>query len=132
MADGRGPILIVDDSRAVRLTIQFVLTRAGFGTLLAADGEAGLAAARRERPPVVLLDVDMPRLDGFEVCRRIREDAALAGTYVVMLTSNGQQADELRAREAGADRYVTKPFNDDAVVELLAELLERPRAQETP
>ena len=128
MADARGPILIVDDSRSVRLTIQFVLTRAGFTTLVAADGEAGLAAARRERPPVVLLDVEMPRLDGFEVCRRIRADPALAGTYVVMLTGNGQQADELRALEAGADRYVTKPFNDDAVVGLLAELLERPRA----
>jgi CheY-like chemotaxis protein len=128
MADARGPILVVDDSRSVRLTIQFVLRRAGFTTLVAADGEAGLATARRERPPVVLLDVEMPRLDGFEVCRRIREDPALAGTYVVMLTANGQQADELRALQAGADRYVTKPFNDDAVVELLTELLARPRA----
>jgi two-component system alkaline phosphatase synthesis response regulator PhoP len=128
MVDARGPILIVDDSRPVRLTIQFVLTRAGFTTLVAADGEEGLATARRERPPVVLLDVEMPRLDGFEVCRRIREDPALAGTHVVMLTANGQKADELRALEAGADRYVTKPFNDDAVVELLTELLERPRA----
>ena len=128
MAEARGPILIVDDSRSVRLTIQYVLTRAGFTTLVAADGEEGLAAARREHPPVVLLDVEMPRLDGFGVCRRIREDPALAATYVVMLTANGQQADELRALEAGADRYVTKPFNDDAVVELLTELLERPRA----
>jgi two-component system, OmpR family, alkaline phosphatase synthesis response regulator PhoP len=128
MADARGPILVVDDSRSVRLTIQFVLRRAGFTTLVAADGEAGLATARRERPPVVLLDVEMPRLDGFEVCRRIREDPALGGTYVVMLTANGQQADELRALQAGADRYVTKPFNDDAVVELLTELLALPRA----
>ncbi len=112
----------------MRLTIQFVLRRAGFATLVAAGGEEGLAAARRARPPVVLLDVGMPRLDGFEVCRRIRADPALAGTYVVMLTANGHPADELRALEAGADRYVTKPFNDDAVVELLTTLLEQPRA----
>ena len=128
MADPRGPVLIVDDSRSVRLTIEFVLSRAGFATLTAADGEDGLAAARRERPPVVLLDVEMPKLDGFEVCRRIRADPTLAATYVVMLTANGQQEDEARALAAGADRYVTKPFDDDAVVELLTELLGRPRA----
>jgi CheY-like chemotaxis protein len=77
---------------------------------------------------VVLLDVEMPKLDGFEVCRRIRADPTLAATYVVMLTANGRQEDEARALAAGADRYVTKPFDDDAVVELLTELLGRPRA----
>ena len=128
MASPRGPILIADDSRPVRRTIEFVLTRAGFVTLTAGDGEEALAVARRECPPVVLLDVEMPRLDGFEVCRRIREDPALVRTWVVMLTANGRPADELRALEAGADRYVTKPFNDDEVVGLLEELLARPRA----
>jgi DNA-binding response OmpR family regulator len=127
MTDARGPILVVDDSRPVRLTIQFVLTRAGFKTLVAADGEEALVLVRRDRPPVVLLDLDMPRLDGFEVCRRIRQDPDLAGTYVVMLTAHGRQADEARAREAGADHYVTKPFNDDEVVAVVSGLLARPR-----
>lgn len=127
MTDPRGKVLVVEDSPSIRKTVQFVLARAGFDTLTAADGEQGLACIHSQRPRVVLLDVLMPRLDGFEVCRRVREDPTLQGTCIVMLTGKGQRADEERAIQMGADRYVTKPFDGEAMVDYINGVLDTPR-----
>jgi DNA-binding response OmpR family regulator len=116
-------VLVVEDSPSIRRTVEYVLTEAGFATTVAPDGATALERMRREHPRVVLLDIDLPGIDGFEVCRRVREDATLRSTFIVMLTSKGQPSDAERAMRAGADRYVTKPFDEDTVLPLLREVL---------
>ncbi len=118
-----GPIVIVDDEANLRATISFMLEMEGFTVAVADDGESGLEMVRRLRPPVVLLDAMMPVLDGFEVCRRIKGDTDLAGTAVVMVTALGQRSDRDRAAAAGADHFVTKPFDEDDLLELLRGLV---------
>jgi CheY-like chemotaxis protein len=126
MAEARPRVLVVEDSPSVRTTVAYILTGAGFDVLTAADGVEGLERIRRDRPRAVLLDVSMPRMDGFEVCRHVRAEAALRDTFIVMLTAKGQKADENRALEAGADRYLTKPVDEEAILRLLTEVLGAP------
>lgn len=115
-------VVLVDDEPAIRETIAFILEMEGFQVATAADGEAGLELVRRLAPPVVLLDGMMPRRDGFDVCREIRSDPALAGVTVIMLTALGQQTDRERALSAGAHHFLTKPFDEDELVVLLRRL----------
>jgi two-component system chemotaxis response regulator CheY len=103
-------ILIVDDDPFIRKLVATTLEDvAGFDLLQAADGEEALAMAAEHRPEIVLLDIEMPRLDGLETCRRLRADAAAAGATVVMLTAAADQ--ERASEEAGADLFLTKPFS---------------------
>ena len=88
----------------------------------AADGSQGLAAVRRIKPKVLLLDVMMPRMDGYEVCREIRSDPELRGIFIVVLTARGQKADELEALGVGADLYMSKPFDDEVVLEVIRDV----------
>lgn len=115
-------VVLIDDEPAIRETVSFVLDMEGFEVATAEDGERGLELVRRLRPPVVLLDVMLPRLDGFSVCRAIRGDPALSGVRVVMLTAMGQRSDRLRAREVGADHFVIKPFDEEELVGILRSL----------
>ena len=118
-----GPlVLIVDDEPSIRDTVGFILEMEGFAVATAGDGEEGLAAIRRLRPPVVLLDAMMPRRDGYDVCRTVKDDPELAATRVVMLTAMGQQRDRARALAAGADHFVTKPFDEGELLSLLRAL----------
>ncbi len=117
------PIVIVDDEASLRATISFMLEMEGFTVAVAEDGESGLDMVRRLRPPVVLLDAMMPRLDGFEVCRRIKSEGGTDGTVVVMLTALGQRSDRERAVAAGADHFITKPFDEDELLALLRGIL---------
>lgn len=112
-------ILIAEDEVHIRLLIEQSLEELedeGVEILTAVDGEAALALALAERPDVVLLDVMMPRMDGFEVCRRLREDPENASMRVIFLTAKGQEYDRARAEAAGADGYITKPFDPDALL----------------
>lgn len=121
--DPGGPlVLVVDDEPNIRETISFILQMEGFRVATAGDGESGLAEIGRLRPPIVLLDAMMPRRDGFEVCRAVRSDPSLAQVRIVMVTALGQQADRERAMAAGADHYVTKPFDEDELLALLRTL----------
>ncbi len=115
-------VLVVDDEPHIRETISFILEMEGFRVETACDGEAALEAVASLRPRVVLLDAMMPRRDGFDVCRTIRSKPELEDVRVIMLTALGQQADRERALAAGADHYVSKPFDEQALVELLREL----------
>jgi DNA-binding response OmpR family regulator len=112
-------VLIVDDEQHIRLLIEQTLEELeddGVELQTAADGEAALDVVRNHKPELVFLDVMMPRLNGFEVCRAIKEEMGLADTTVVMLTAKGQAYDREQGLEAGADRYLTKPFDPDEVL----------------
>src|SRR5579872_394678 len=104
-------ILVADDDAALRRLIATTLGAEDFDLVQAADGEDALRAAREQHPELVLLDVNMPHMDGFEVCRQIKADPATAGIRVVMLTARGTEADQVRGREVGADDYFVKPFS---------------------
>ena len=112
-------VLIVDDEQHIRLLIEQTLEELedeGVELLTAGDGEAALAAVRAQRPELVFLDVMMPKMNGFEVCRAIKDDDALKATFVVLLTAKGQAYDREQGLQAGADMYMTKPFDPDELL----------------
>ena len=114
-------VLIVDDEQHIRLLIEQTLEELedeGVELQTAADGETALDVVRNQTPELVFLDVMMPRLNGFEVCRTIKEELGLAETTVVMLTATGQAYDREQGIEAGADRYLTKPFDPDELLDV--------------
>lgn len=114
-------ILIVDDEAHIRLLIEQTLEDLegqGVEILTAANGNEALQLASEEQPRLVFLDVMMPNIDGLQVCHTIKHDLNLADTYVVILTAKGQRYDQQRSQEAGADRYMTKPFDPDELLEL--------------
>jgi two-component system phosphate regulon response regulator PhoB len=116
-------VLVVDDEPTILELVRYTLEDDQVTVLEAADGLQALATAREARPELILLDVQMPHLDGLEVCRRLRADAALAGARIVMLTAAGQEADRARGLAAGADDYLTKPFSPLALFALVRALL---------
>jgi DNA-binding response OmpR family regulator len=109
-------VLVVDDEPSILETTRFILESEGYHVLTARDGEEALRVVRVARPPVVLLDVMLPKLDGFVVTRAIKADPELAATFVLVLTARGQKADEAMALEAGADAYMRKPFDDEEIL----------------
>jgi len=105
-------ILIVDDDPLIRKLVSTTLEDvSGFHLAEAADGEEAVAAAAAQAPEIVFLDIDMPRVDGIEACRRIRSDPGASRATIVMLTAATDGRAEHRAREAGADLFLTKPFS---------------------
>ena len=119
-------ILIADDEPNVVELVRATLEDDRISVLEAFDGEGALAVAQALHPDIVLLDVHMPRLDGLEVCRRLRRDPAFAGTTIVMLTAAAQREDIARGLAAGANHYLAKPFSPVALLALLERL--RPEA----
>lgn len=115
-------ILIVDDEPNIAASLEFLLERGGYEVRIARDGEEALAEAERFAPQLVLLDVMMPRLDGYEVCQRLRQ-AHAGAVKIVMLTARGREVDVEKGRALGADLYVTKPFSTRELVERVKELL---------
>ena len=101
-------VLIVEDEKNIVDIIRFNLQRTGYDTLEAYDGEAGLAMAREKKPDLILLDVMLPEMDGFEVCRRVRAQSDIP---IIMLTAREEEADKVMGLELGADDYITKPFS---------------------
>ena len=112
-------ILIVEDERAIVEILKFNLKREGYDTLEALDGEAGLELARTEDPDLILLDVMLPKMNGFDICKNLRE--AGSSVPIIMLTAREEETDKVFGLEAGADDYMTKPFS-------MRELLARVRA----
>jgi len=119
-------VLIVDDEQHIRLLIEQTLEELedeGVQLLTAADGEEALEVVGIHRPELVFLDVMMPKKNGFEVCAAIKHEQGLASTKVVLLTAKGQAVDREAGMAAGADRYVTKPFDPDELLAMARELL---------
>ena len=127
-------VLIVDDETDVGRLLAFNLADAGFEAEVARTGEGALAMAAEFRPHVVVLDLMLPDLSGYEVCRRLREDPALGEVAVLMLTARGDEADRIVGLEAGADDYVVKPFSVREVVLRVQALAKRTadRGGDTP
>jgi DNA-binding response OmpR family regulator len=119
-------VLICDDEPYIVESVSYVVRKAGFDVLTAEDGEEALAAAHREKPDLVFLDIMMPGLPGDEVCRRLKTDPSTRGTHVVILTARGQEEDERRAMEMGADEFMTKPFSPRKLRARLLQLLGDP------
>jgi DNA-binding response OmpR family regulator len=114
-------ILIVDDEPHIRALLEQTLEDLeddGVELLTASDGEAALALIESERPDLVFLDVMMPRMNGYEVCRAVRSDLGLTDVTIVMLTAKGQDADRQRGLDVGADEFRTKPFDPDEILDL--------------
>jgi DNA-binding response OmpR family regulator len=112
-------ILIVDDEAHLRMLIQQTLEELedeGVELLTASDGEAALEAIQAESPRLVFLDVMMPKLSGFDVCSRVKQTLGLKDVFVVLLTAKGQEFDKQKGIEVGADLYMTKPFDPDALL----------------
>ncbi|MDO8485720.1 MAG: response regulator [Candidatus Limnocylindrales bacterium] len=113
--DDRPLVLIAEDSTTQARWLEGLLRNAGYRVVVASDGPAAIAKARDERPALILADVDMPGMDGFEVCRRVKDDPGLRSIPYVMVTHRDRVTDLVRALEAGADNYLTKPLDEVAV-----------------
>src|SRR4051812_36866614 len=111
MVSGKRRGLLAGDDPRVRRLIGTTPRNEDFDLLHATDGEEALQLAPEQRPQLVLLDVNMPKLDGFEVCRHLKSEPETAGIKVVMLTARGADVDRAKGREAGADDYFIKPFS---------------------
>jgi DNA-binding response OmpR family regulator len=107
----RPVVLAADDDEDILALIAFRLERSGYTVILARDGEEALALARDERPDLAVLDVMMPKLDGFELTRRLRTDEATSRMPIILLTARAQDADVQRGFDVGADDYLRKPFS---------------------
>ena len=121
-------VLVIDDEPELVKLLDYNLTKAGYLVLTAKDGESGLAAARRHTPDVIILDVMMPGLDGWEVCKRLRQDPATSALPILMLTAKADEGDRVLGLELGADDYVTKPFGVRELLARVKALLRRAEA----
>ena len=116
-------ILIVEDQEDNRRILRDLLTAAGYELLEATAGDEGVAVAAREAPDLILMDIQLPGLDGYEATRRIRANPALAKTPIIAVTSYALSGDEVKARAAGCDDYVTKPYSPRALLAKVREHL---------
>jgi DNA-binding response OmpR family regulator len=104
-------VLLVDDEANIALSLEFAMKKAGYAVQTVSDGEAALEAARQSPPDLVLLDIMMPKLNGYEVCRQLRADPATRDTKIVMLTAKGGPVEGEKALALGADAFFAKPFS---------------------
>ncbi|MEE9567692.1 MAG: diguanylate cyclase [Desulfobacteria bacterium] len=111
-----GKILIVDDSRLIAHVAKTMLTKRGHEVILAQDGKAGLEAAKSEQPDIILLDLIMPIMDGYEVCEHLKEDDSTKEIPIIMVTSKAETADKVKGLEMGALDYVAKPFDEGELI----------------
>jgi len=128
---GGATVLIVDDEPDLVELLAYTLAAEGFRVLTAADGAEGLAVAEAERPDLVVLDIMMPRMDGVELTERLRENAQLRLTPILMLTARSGEGDEIAGLEAGADDYLTKPVSPKRLASRIRALLRRGEREES-
>jgi len=119
-------ILIVDDEAHIRLLLEQALEdleEKGVELLTAPDGEEALRIIEESRPELVFLDVMMPRMNGLDVCHAVKNTLGLRDVFIIMVTAKGQEIEKVQGREAGADMYMTKPFDPDEVFQKAVEIL---------
>jgi two-component system, OmpR family, alkaline phosphatase synthesis response regulator PhoP len=117
-------ILVVEDDPNILLSVEFLLQNAGYGVQTATDGMQAWAALQASPPDLVVLDVMLPAIDGFELCRRIRASALLARTRVLMLSARGGEPELVKSLQLGAAAYLRKPFATRELLETVAKVLE--------
>jgi two-component system, cell cycle response regulator DivK len=117
-------ILVVEDQEDNRQILRDLLTNTGYDMIEAVDGEAAVAIAKRERPDLILMDIQLPILDGYEATRRIKADPDLKKIPIIVVTSYALSGDEPKAREAGCDAYVAKPYSPRALLAKIKEFLQ--------
>ncbi len=115
-------VFVVDDDQVVRRLAQAILRRGGHQVVALDNGQAALDALEQSTPDIVITDLMMPRMDGLELVRRIRAEARWAALPIVVLTARGTSADLRRAREAKADRFLTKPFSSAQLLDMVEDL----------
>ncbi|MFN3759043.1 MAG: response regulator transcription factor [Algoriphagus aquaeductus] len=120
-------ILIVDDEAHIRMLIEQTLEELedeGVAFFTAENGEMALEVITEEKPDLIFLDVMMPKMNGMEVCRRVKQEMGLTNIYIVLLTAKGQESDRQKGLDVGADVYMTKPFDPELLLEKAREVLE--------
>jgi DNA-binding response OmpR family regulator len=125
-APSGGSLLVVDDDPFIARLLEIELTAAGYDVRTAGNGERALELAREDLPDLVLADVMMPNMDGFELTRRLRLDGGTASVRVILLTARGRSSDRLEGFAVGADEYVVKPFDTPDLLARIREVLSRP------
>jgi DNA-binding response OmpR family regulator len=125
---GTRTVLIVEDEASLVSTLSYNFRKNGFNVIAAADGVEGLRVARREQPDVIVLDLMLPKMDGLEVCRRLRTDSDVP---ILMLTAKGEELDRVVGLEIGADDYLTKPFSMRELVARVRALIRRSSGRAT-
>jgi len=121
-------ILIVDDESHIRMLIEQTLEDLedeGVELLFAENGRQALELIQQEKPDLVFLDVMMPEMNGMEVCQRVKKELKLDDVYIILLTAKGQEVDRQKGLEMGADKYMTKPFDPDQMLEIAEEILKQ-------
>ena len=116
-------VLVIDDSNTIRRSAEMFLRQAGYEVILAEDGFDALAKISDHQPQVIFVDIMMPRLDGYQTCALIKQNTLLKATPVIMLSSKDGVFDRARGRLAGSDRYLTKPFTKEALIEAVEQTL---------
>jgi DNA-binding response OmpR family regulator len=117
-------ILIVDDDTGIMVALKFLLEQNGYDTLIAFSGEDAMEVVEHHHPDLILLDVLLPVVDGFEVCQRVRENPDFKDIRIVLVTALGSEAHVVKGLDLGADAYVVKPFSNAALMAKVRELLE--------
>jgi two-component system, OmpR family, alkaline phosphatase synthesis response regulator PhoP len=117
-------ILVVEDEPNIVLSLQFLMKKAGFDVRVARDGDEALAAVASHAPDLILLDVMIPKRDGYDVCQTIRANPAWQNIYIIMLTAKGREVDREKGIALGANDYVTKPFSTRDLTEKVKTILE--------
>jgi DNA-binding response OmpR family regulator len=117
-------VLIVDDEPSIIVALQFLMEQSGYATVVAFSGEEAMEAVAQHHPDLMLLDIMLPVVDGFEVCQRVRENPDWNDIRIVLVTALGNEANVTKGLDLGADAYVTKPFSNADLVAKVKELLE--------
>ncbi len=123
-------ILVVDDEPTIVRLMEFILARQGHEMIVAVNGEEALEKIKTHQPDLVLLDIMMPRIDGYEVAQKLRADPQTAALPIIMLSAKAQDEDIRRGVEVGVDEYITKPFTPDHLVHVVSQYLGRIKATE--
>jgi len=117
-------ILLVEDNPQNRYLVTYLLERHGYELQVAEDGEQALAMLETDAPDLILMDMQLPRIDGYEATRRIKADERFRRIPLIALTAHSMRGDETRARDAGCDEFITKPVDTDGLIDLIARLLD--------
>ncbi len=122
-------VLIVDDEPNIVLSLEFLMNQAGFDVSVARDGEEALDAVKRQAPDLILLDIMIPKRDGYEICKSVRANPERKDTPIIILTAKGRDTEREMGMAAGADDFITKPFSIRDVVERVERLMKSGRAE---